>query len=683
MTPNNLTEKSQSAYDDADRQHDEAHASKTKTTWWRPIHQRGRPPTAFRSGDKQAGLQIEPVDDASVSTCGHGRVLWPQQPIQGESLLSWTVRTAHENVLPSCYTLLRRSGQRYKEMPISALVQRDRVDALSIILGCDPSEIHDRMLHPCATDGFLELNGVSVRVISLATNVRRFSPTTLGALGAHLSMWMLRTLPFCTRSWEYLQDQCSECGFVQSWRKAGDQRLCDQCSNDLTSQPAEKVERCLRPSLSQVAALFAGSETEVNASRDVLPEGIRLLAPAELFELTISIAGLVDADLPGWLAARLDIDESRRLAIGTAKSWDLLKGYPHSVIDALWDAKITGDATYAAKFTRRLAAMLRGDDRTNSLPGVRTALKELHDLVSSDEFGARNVLVKVAARKLGTTESKIAAARDGGILRRRTGMSNGRMLFNLDSNEVEALAKSRLGRIGTTLIGLSLRIPPYAVAQLIAHEVLDVEKHPWLISVYGGAQVTKAGFSGFLERLSKVSRENGVIAQRVTLNDAMRGYGGGVKPWATVFQKLLDGDVPFEILETESNGQTILISAADARRLWALPPAPTLKTYSQLDALCILNFALKKGHIVAPLRCGMDGEKWIVSGHKLARAASRYISNAEVATRMGVRPEQSSAVRATLRGRGVSMPIQFGWNRNEVFDKAHDLCRHGPFLKIQ
>ena len=539
------------------------------------------------------------------------------------------------------------------------------------------------MLLPSTTAGFLELNGVAVRVISLCTNVRRFSPASLGETGAHQNVWMVRTLPFCSGSWEYLQDRCSKCQTVQSWRFATVMSRCDKCGSDLTLQSADIVPEPMRPALSHLAALFSGRDEVIQSARAVLPDKLKRLDAAELFELTVSIASLVDAAIPGWLGARVDIEESKLVASGAAKAWDLLKGFPHSLVDALWDAKTSEDTGYSAKFTRRLAAVLRGDDRTNVLPGVRRALVELQQLISGEGQSAKNLLVKVAARRLGSTETKIAAARDNGILEGQLGMSNGKILFNLDKDEINLLATARLTRVGPTALGLRLKVPPYGIAQMIVDRVFDVEDHPWITSVYGGPQVTESAFDALIDGLLARCQPAGTLRDQVTLSDAMRGYGGGVKPWATVFQKLLDGSLRFEIIGVEINIHTIRISSIDARLCWDLPYAKPLDHYSQFDALCILNFALKKGHLITPFRLAGEGERWIVDSKRLVEVAGEFISNAEAAVRMGVRPESSNVVRKALRDCGIALPTTYGWVRAEVFEKAGALINRGPFLKFK
>ena len=604
------------------------------------------------------------------------QVLWPEAPINGESLLGWTVRTAHRNVLPSCYTLLRAAGAHYKDNPVAMLLRTERAGPLATILGAARSEVSSRMLHPAANLGFLSINGVPVRTISLVTNKRRFSPATLRSTGTHLSTWMVRTMPFCPRSWEYLQDACISCGAVQGWRKAGDMRRCDACGADVTRQAADHVEDECRDSLGVLAALLDGSSAALEEARQQLPRSLAGLEAGDLIELAVTIAGLIDVDMPNWLSARASIDEHRQVSRAMAGAWTILQRYPTSVVEALWNVR-TVKPENGAKFTKRLAATLRGDNRLHVPPKVSEALEQLQEVVAGDRAGDRNLMVKPAARLLGATEAAVAAARDGGSLDKRLSMSNGRILFNLDREEIEGLAEIRRTRSCNSAIGLELAIPPYAVAQLVGAKLLDAHSHPWLTASYGGPQATRATIDDFVERLRKSTSTVPLHGPTMTLATVMRGFGGGVKPWAEVFRRMTAPTTPTEAISFElgPDGKTardIRIATIDATVCWRLAPVEPEEVYSQLDALDVLNHALKKAKALKGLQVGEASRgKWLISGAGMVAVARDRMSWGELVARTGM---ETGSIRSAFAKRGLRSPNEWGWDRAEVLERAGDIC---------
>lgn len=603
--------------------------------------------------------------------------MWPVTPTPDESLLSWVVRTADHNVLPSCYTLLRSAGSQYNDKPFVAIMRLDGVSALASVLGGKPEQVGKRMLQPAVCPSFVDVNGVLIRTISLVTNRRRFSPATLRDCNAHLTTWMIRTLPFCPKSWEYLQDTCRECGTIQAWRNAEDMRRCDKCCADLTEQHADVVDRYLREPLAVLAAVVTGDAARLVEARRTLPDALQTLDAGELLELTITIAGLVDVDLPNWLGANAGLVDHQAITAGTAAAWRLLEQYPTSIVDALWNAKTTLDDKRRARFTRRLAAILRGDDRLNVLPGVRTALGVLHRLIAGSDGDGRNLLVKPAARLLGVTETEIAEARDDGSLGRCNGMSNGRILFNLDRDEVERLADVRRHRLSPSAIGKRAGIPPYAVRQLTRAKILGVQDHPWLTRTYGGAQVTEADVADLELRLRQLAVSSQVISRPIRLATVMRGYGGGIKPWAAVFRRLLrmgaDGSdgasaIAFAFHE---DYREIIISTEDAKDCWSIEPVVPDDEYSQLDGTDILNHPLKRACALKRFRTGKGGHrKWLLSGPQMAIVAAERMAFGELTVRTGL---TTVVLRNLLLARHVEKPNEFGWLREQVLDRAADV----------
>lgn len=589
-----------------------------------------------------------------------GQVMWPEPPIIGESFLAWTVRTAHENVLPSCYTLLRKAGLAYTDKPIVALRGDLDVRTMATILGAPPCEVEQRMLVASPVPGFTKFNGVAVRSDSIATNARRFSPTTLARTRTHLAKSMVRTLPFCPASWEYLQDSCNYCHAVQRWRHAHDMTRCDRCCSDLTLQVPQTVDPALRSGLLQVASLLAPDPAARAQAITSLPSPLQALEAGEVWELLLSISMIFDPSLPIDRPARVDISDQRRLTSALAQGWEVLCGYPSSLVDKIDHIVRAGNRSGR----RRLINTLRNSSRKMTLPAVQQVLRSIQSLYLSEDgsLPPRNLLVKPAARLLGVTETELADARDR-VLKCRIGVRNGRLLLNLDRDEVSRLAKVRNARVGRYAAAVTLKIPPYGIDQLIDAGHVAADHHPWLIERFGSPTITTHDLNDFLTRLIDQASSPEDIDNPMPLIEIMRSFGGGAKPWGAVVGALLYGDTSFCLISPAIRSlDQVAVSSAEIARIRSLSCGRGNAKYSQLEALEILNLVPKHGAALNHMRVGEPGDRvWRLDGKRVEGMASEYASYAELTRRTGL---FQRTIRDKLVADGVKQLKPFGWERH-------------------
>lgn len=600
--------------------------------------------------------------------------MWPLVPLPGESLLGWITRTAHENVLPSPYTMMRRAGLGYTDKPVVALLRTDVGPMLAQLLGAEIGEVARRMLRPTSDPGFVQLSGASVRLNGLATNSRRFSPAALSRTGTHLSTDMIRALPFSTSSWEYLQDTCANCGSVQRWRHAHSMRSCDACCGDLTLQPAEQVEPGLRTELEEIAALVGEKGAARDAALASLAEPLRDLDAGEALELTLAVAAMVDPSLSVRFSARLRSSEQRRLASAMASAWTLLRSYPTSLEQMLLDASSRRGEVDQRLVRERIATTLRGVTRVSHLPRVERALSLASTGYTTRENGIppENMLVKPAARALGVTESEVADAREKGVLIKRIGWRNGRMLANLDKSEIENLAGIRQTLVAPFSIGKSLGLPLYGAEQLLASGVIDTHDHPWLLHRHASPQATVATLDKLVRSL-RLSGSTSRPDEWIALSLAMRAIGGGPKPWAAVIGRMLNGDLPYFLVGQRVAPTQLFISKLEARRLRKLGFGQGSAGYTQVDALEILNLNIKQVAALSVLPGKREkGKGWRLDREELESAASRFVSRGELMARTGA---NMATIGKHIREHELGKPGPLGWSRTDAERKLADLLR--------
>jgi hypothetical protein len=601
------------------------------------------------------------------------RVMWPVPPMDGESLFSWLTRTGRRNVHRSPFTVLRRCGLAYESRPYTALDGGVDAGHLAGALGGNTEDVSSRMLSESETSGFCVLDGIDVRRDDLVTAVRRFSPKSVRARKFHTMHAMYRMLPFCPESWEYLKDTCSVCGQVQRWRHAWALDRCDGCSSPLEREVGVPVQHALRPALEALSRIVGSDRTERRRIIDTLAPDLAALGPGGVLDLTYSLAMVCEPKLPLERPARLQLTDQRRLASALAAAWNVLLEWPAAfdelVCETISSARFKAEERQSAPSRaarQRLVNMMQSRDRATKLPQV------IHLMVSvADTYrgvakapSSSNVLVKPAARRLGITEGEVSRGRETGLLATRIGLSNGRILLNLDGAEIARLEQARRARLGAHAVGLRLRLPAYAVERLAATGLLEADDHPWLVARFGSPVITEEAVRAFKDKVLAVASSSRGIAHRADLASVMRRFGGGPKPWETIFSMLLNRRLRFCVVGKDVNVGTICIAGRDAARCMALDPGESRNTFSQADALEILNLLPKHGKGLSKLRVGSsDSNRWEIDGGKLDRAAKRYISYPELVARTGLYPR---TIRDALLNLGCHPPTDLGWIRQSV-----------------
>ncbi|MCC6940941.1 MAG: hypothetical protein IT551_04940 [Novosphingobium sp.] len=197
--------------------------------------------------------------------------------------------------------------------------------------------------------------------------------------------------------------------------------------------------------------------------------------------------------------------------------------------------------------------------------------------------------------------------------------------------------------------------------------------HPWFAYRYGETVVTNSAVSDLEERLRLAAVPALGSNSTITLDRATTGFGGGPKPWAKVFQLLLDQTISFQLTGPVTT-LNILIRKSDASQIWHLPKAVPVESYSQEDALEILNLPPKAGKHLIEVCGSMDnvitGKFWSVPGDLVEKIANEHSAYAEIMARTGASPKK---IECTLRKAGFEGPCGFGWPRGEIEARGRKL----------
>jgi len=348
----------------------------------------------------------------------------------------------------------------------------------------------------------------------------------------------------------------------------------------------------------------------------------------------------------------------------------MIQGLPNSVYDLL--ACWKNEASEIKKRFIHVSPILSCEFYDENLAGTRQILNAVLAGMTSDNdnIPESNIAVREAGKLLQCREDLFVEARRKKVLVIRASMKKGRVLVNLDRSEVEILAGRVKDRTTLHKAATKLYLPTYAINQLVDGNLLTACTHPWFAYRYGETVATNSAVSDFEERvrLTAVPALDSNIT--ITLVRAMTGFGGGPKPWAKVFQLLLDQTISFQLTGPVTT-RNILIRKSDASQIWRLPKAVSVESYSQEDALEILNLPPKAGkHLLTvgeSWGSGQIGKVWSVPGNILNGLAARHISYGEIMARTGLSPK---GIESVLRAGGLTAPSGLGWSREEVEAKG-------------
>jgi hypothetical protein len=598
--------------------------------------------------------------------------MWPLVPVPGESLLGFASRTAHHNLLPSGYTILRRAGHSDLQRSYATLMGDVDVGTIARALGVDLQEVLSRRVPAADAPGFVLLNGVEVRKEDIVTHHRRFGPSRLAHDGLHNASSMVKTLPFCPTTWEYLRDTCMTCGRLQGWRGARELRRCDECGERLATQQMEEVAEHLRPGLATVAGLLDADPATRQAALACLPPALSHLSGGEAFELTLTMLYIEHPELNIHRPVVIDADDQRAFTQALADTASQLPEFPGALLDNFTSSLASGKRM-ASSSHKRFFRAIAGKLRTGDHPAVTAAMTEAVSEVPGADHPSVAGYYDAAEAALGRSSRLIKSARANGVFINRLVYTRARFRLGFDRQELDELNAVHLDRLGVEMVALGMALPTYAIPQLAEHDLLSVHSHAWWIDQFGMDQTTKAAAATLRKRLRSAASPPGSVDDPIQLSWAMRAFGGGPKPWGAALHSLIEGDVPFTLTGPEK-ANYIWISRADIDRCCLRTQGAGLAEYSQRDALDILNCGGRFARRLATLaRTGLGRTAWRLTAEDLMPIATGCVTAAELSARTGL---HANVVAKKLRAKTVPETL-IGWDREAAETELSTLLAKG------
>lgn len=584
----------------------------------------------------------------------------PVTPIDWESLRGLTMRSCHANFLPNSFGLLQHLG----------LVHRNRVN-VSEDPGIDPAElahamrvaedeVRARRYEPLAR-GHVSFFGLDINRRRIETAIRRFSPLAFRKDDPHQphhhrAAWELRDIPFCLEAWDMLQDtcHCEPGGVVQRWSRTKTRvEECDECGDPLAWLEPFEVPLDMRSALHVLRAIVLPSPEARLEAVDLLPEPLRATDRSALFAMVVRLANAVDPS-----AADVSIENPRARLGALHSACDALRQWPRGLIDielapgtpggtrdwlrSLWNKLGRGEPVGAAKAKQR---------RT---PKPATARRNAAD-------GPVGIRRATEIAKL--SPEVLHAAWEHRMVTRHERMHGERVVPAFDQGELIALGAEWRRRRQPDSLAFEYGLPLYAIEQFasVGCVLADVRSIPGT-----GPHFTPESVGTF---------ENGMIAgvssvsEPIALRQAMRLVGGRLKPWGPAFRRLIDGGIPYDLVEGRRLVDRIVVEREHVEAIASLlfddtePPRFGFSdTMVQGDALEVLNAGGDLAHLLDAIpSTGRNPKSYRVSD--VLDRARQIVTLPEIAAVLETDP--ASALQELTRKKLVgSRLLPGGWPRD-------------------
>lgn len=602
-------------------------------------------------------------------------------PIPGESFNGLLHRWAASNFVDRMFDITQAAGVEYPNFQDAAFNERRDLAKIAEKTGIPLWELQSRTLPPGAAPRSRSFFGVSMPKADLELYVRRFAPVSLRLSAHHRALWLIRTLPFCPESWQYLRSTChrESCGVVQRWSTTTGVERCDRCLADLRDSPSTYVPEPLRDALGDVARLLSPDAAQREETLAGLPAALRGVPTHTTYELLIRLIKVVDPSLPAQRTFTHHADPSQ-LSRAMAEAWPLLQTWPEGFLDFTAEKirprinRSDGNNGETMRFLKTGTGRFPCSD-----PEVSQLVKEISDSIDVSQSASRGryLALNEAAGALGHKQSRLSDLRRKGILRTRFAIKQGVPFAAFCSDEIAGLRAGFEDRVSIETVRTELGISCHGVEQLLAMGLLDELPHPYFRARYMWVPVSRTSASAFAAKFDSQARISG---GKVSLHHAVRIIGGRMKPWGPILAMLLNRELDYELAEqSEALVRRIYISRSDVSRLRSV-----YFDTAQTSSFQFERFVTKRD-TAETLNLGPVQATDLLRGHYTPRGsrfpavpidvvqslALKYMSAAELAWRLGV-----SNTRAYLLAKkvGVTQIYPGGFCRSsavELLDLAY------------
>lgn len=604
----------------------------------------------------------------------------PLDPNAGESSIGYFHRVAAHNVIPIEFL--------HAEVNLNNPTGDDRayVDNAVKVFRCTSNALNH--LYRPSRPAHLYENFFGQDIPRRLFDLKRqwISPRSMERSAYHRSLWMLKPLPFCVESWEFLTRACGMCGKELAWDNIENIVECGACGTDYRNFKGPQVCEGDRDTLAFLVGRI-NPLTSSSSTCEALPSELANLNSGELFELALLFAREWRTD-PGPLRPEAYHLKAHLWCKRLAEGVRTLLNFHETALDELRRSNRNTVAPQPLVRLQRAA-------RRHSRPALREALTRLLSAAGEDHKSGvqrlrrnrtENAMLSKgeAAARLRINRTALSELLGRGELNRSEARGSSRIHVWLFPTEVEALAERLKNNISVAVASKVLDAPVNAVEQLVAMGGIKTVNNPVYLQAKQGLRIDHASVILFKKELQDSTRKMLCSEEGwVKLHLGLRGVGGVEKPWGPVLLGNIRGQLSDGLAMRQANFwdfSQLLISYRDLRRHvigHANDPAKLRfdrnsypvgisETFSRVQAGNYLNcyarefyWLLQSGHFGD----GMNGDGELPAA-PIRAFGCEFISSIEIGVRLGI-PIRS--VHVEMERRGVHRPFQIMfWRRGDV-----------------
>lgn len=598
-------------------------------------------------------MLVQARDATTSSDKGHATVLFPVVPVQGESLLSYVMRTAEWNHLGRFAAALQALGFScgYSRHTLCEVTRG--LNEFREALGIDPAALATLWGVEPLEAGRRRLGGVWLRPNLIAASRRRLPPSIQA--GQHdQAIWMVKHLGFCPSTWEFLTEVCPRrwCSRPLWWWGAPSIDQCWHCGSRLSEvRRSAKVPTFDRPPLRWIADLFDDREEVVERAISRVPPIFSVSNATDLYELIVGISRIFQ-DL--WLlptqgsgkdTARAAAAAARYILEFPRSHWDFDQNKMGELSDFRTRLRSLRDHSSIASVRENAGNLLDyGKDRARPQAPEVPTLRYLN-LTST----ARALQIEASAvNDLVAHKFLDALSAVGGRMRRHRSFRR---------TQVATLQSKMAARLSWADFCRSTGLPQVAVEQLLAVGALRRCEDGAISLIYGPGHLERSAATSYVERLLQVALPEAPLGW-IPLRDVMLGVGGRSKPWAPMLNAALEGDIPGGVARSQGDRlDALAIHPLIARRLVMGGPGASFSFGDAPSLTRTASTQMGAGDVASYLNCTAQDISWLRARGYLgsismppARAmylrsdvealGVTYISTREIAARLGLKAKE-------------------------------------------
>lgn len=498
---------------------------------------------------------------SEASKASQAGVLFPLEPKSGETLFGYALRVGEWNYLGQLSSTFRILGLPRGFTPDDQIALGEMADHAAISFGIPMHKMLEIWGSRGAVAGRVRLGGVWLRP-KMVTTLRRRLPPGLARGESDQALWMVRSIGFCPKSWEYLVEHCPRegCARPLSWGDAFTLRLCAYCAADIGEAKPRRVPRGARPTLQWMVDLFSEDEGVVGRAFRRVPPFFVAEGPTDVFELVVALTrALGGCGRRGPLHSKADVlAAAANYVLDYPRSnWDVLRRSDEeitsfrSILGSASRQSVTESVRLNAKRILNYGSRRDGDER---LPPVRGEVLNLGEL----------------SAHLGVPTPAVRAVADAGLCQGSIVQRNIRRTPLLFKRQVLEDFQQRIHeRISVKEFSAHFGLPRVAVDQLLALGALRPYSDPVIDAMFDDRQLERASALRFADRLRDLEPADS-DSNWLRLSDVMMGVGGREMPWGKVLLAGVTGALPGGLRRKEGSAlrcRALMVHPVTAREM--------------------------------------------------------------------------------------------------------------------